>query len=472
MVRALSAKLLILLVRVWQEFHNFSTSRHHFGKTRDIEMPPRRRRPRPSVIKFDADRLCDAWDSIASLREPGFAWDGASYTVSWRSAPDERGLEQHYDALLPLLKEARTGFPSHLTLEAALLKLHERHGILLVEQRFASRAANLGAEQWRLMCKHVYSLVVSFASVQSEKVRELCGCIVIKDAISDAPSSELLTEDAPAISDVAAGAGPTVHHESEDEVVLCSWRCQCDACKNSPAYVDLVSECGSSPACLEVAMEDHLHEMDFAGAAADANYHEHVPEQADGLTQETMHDKQLDGPTQETMQDKHLDGSSHEKELDELLRVASPALGGQRKETDLARDSADANKRTRKRTKTQDPQAASKTGLKKPRLAATSPKKPRLAATGPKKRGRLAATSAGPKILDATHPVAVVSRRASHTRGAEAYIMVGKTYVGSLSAAQSPAYLEKVKAVADAIRVARVTTIEGARQELALARSC
>ena len=54
---------------------------------------------------------------------------------------------------------APSGFPSHKQLEATLLKLEASHkGLLKVNAGCCAKAASLGADQWRVMCKHVYEL--------------------------------------------------------------------------------------------------------------------------------------------------------------------------------------------------------------------------------------------------------------------------------------------------------------------------
>ena len=79
----------------------------------------------------DIDRLLSEWKELLILRDPGFMWDGASYEKSRRSqaAANVAGLVLHYPALLPLIKMAPSGFPSHKDLRSVFEKAQGQHNI-------------------------------------------------------------------------------------------------------------------------------------------------------------------------------------------------------------------------------------------------------------------------------------------------------------------------------------------------------
>ena len=194
------------------------------------------RRERPIVSRLDVERMVELWSPLARLKDPGFGFDGAAYTASHRSSPDVEGLAMHAEALQHLLREAPSAFPAHAAVVAIMLRLHSEHSILGsgLESRFTSRAANLAAEQWRLMCKHVYTLEVTKAAVEDKKVTALIDLVVIKTKNMSEPTS----------SCTATLAEPRSKTKTpvEDEVVLCSWVCQCRECLDDAPVIEISDE--------------------------------------------------------------------------------------------------------------------------------------------------------------------------------------------------------------------------------------
>ena len=168
-------------------------------------MPSPTRRPRPLTSTFDPDVLRWKWSGLAALRASGFSWDGSSYAGANSSkVGDDAGLALHYLALKPLVEVAPTGFPSHISLQITLEKLDQDHCVLKTEPRFAARAANIAAENWRTMCKHLYGMAIAGATPTDPKVAELVGLIKLRDA--EGSKQELQEADESSVPSLASGA--------------------------------------------------------------------------------------------------------------------------------------------------------------------------------------------------------------------------------------------------------------------------
>ena len=94
-------------------------------------MSPKCKRGRPQTVRFEAGALVEAWNPLATLRDPGFQWDGSDYPIGARHTPIDVGLlENHKPALLLLLQLAKTGYPSHGSVREALEMLQEKHQVI------------------------------------------------------------------------------------------------------------------------------------------------------------------------------------------------------------------------------------------------------------------------------------------------------------------------------------------------------
>ena len=113
---------------------------------------------RPSVSNFEAADLAAALFPLAGLRATGFRWDGSDYTALGRNhVPHQASLSQHAEALAIICGFAPSGFPAHATLRNTLLLLQNKHNVLgdhPAHRLF--REASVAAENWKIMCKHVY----------------------------------------------------------------------------------------------------------------------------------------------------------------------------------------------------------------------------------------------------------------------------------------------------------------------------
>ena len=115
------------------------------------------RAPRPLTSTFAPTALAQQLSDLAKLRHPGFEWDGSAYQASKRSdLGDTEGLARHIVPLSILLKMCSTGFPSHPNLRQALTILQARHHIFK-ECSNVFKVASNAADQWRLMCRHIYN---------------------------------------------------------------------------------------------------------------------------------------------------------------------------------------------------------------------------------------------------------------------------------------------------------------------------
>lgn len=191
----------------------------------------RARRPRPGTSTFNPDELAQLWDDLAGRRDPGFQWDGSSYGVSRGAAPDRDGLLRHLAPLRSLLTLAPSGFPSHPNLATALMRLDEKHsGLLRTSTRFTERAASLGADQWKVMCKHVYELQKRTPSDLCEPLTALVGLIALRppDAATEPAPSAAAIVAAPATRAVFGAAEAKAlfpdlgHSDSSDEAFVVS----------------------------------------------------------------------------------------------------------------------------------------------------------------------------------------------------------------------------------------------------------
>eukprot|EP00974_Lingulodinium_polyedra_P098660 9562551-Lingulodinium_polyedra.AAC.1 len=124
------------------------------------------RSPRPLTVSFAARELTEQWSSLAAMKSPGFFWDGSGYAAKSRSqAADRVGLERHAAALEPLLRMAPTGFPAIGSVRAALMELHKAWTVFPdVLDKHLWKASAEAADNWRIMCKHVYNLKRAGAS--------------------------------------------------------------------------------------------------------------------------------------------------------------------------------------------------------------------------------------------------------------------------------------------------------------------
>ena len=171
------------------------------------------RRPRPDTCSFKPGHLVKQWDDLASRRKPGFEWDGSSYGASRGGIPDRDGLVMHAAPLRELLAIAPTGFPSHPSLVATLTQLDEKYqGLLNTTKRFHEKAASLGADQWRIMCKHVYELAKDPPGDLCEKLQALVKQIKIKESMSASTSA--------ASSKMLAPAAETIPQSKEEALAL------------------------------------------------------------------------------------------------------------------------------------------------------------------------------------------------------------------------------------------------------------
>ena len=115
------------------------------------------RAPRPLVSHFYPQALVQDLTDLAKLKHPGFQWDGSGYQASKRSdLGDTEALAKHMVPLTILLKMCSTGFPSHPNLRQALTMLQAKHHIFK-ECSNVFKVASNAADQWRLMCRHIYN---------------------------------------------------------------------------------------------------------------------------------------------------------------------------------------------------------------------------------------------------------------------------------------------------------------------------
>jgi hypothetical protein len=119
------------------------------------------RRKRPQESPFNSADLTQKWTELATLRSPGFSWDGTGYMSSRSQAIDEESMLTYLEPMLKLLEVAPTGFPAHKSLLATFEALHSKHAILNCDSRFVLRVASMAADNWRVMAKHIYNAALA-----------------------------------------------------------------------------------------------------------------------------------------------------------------------------------------------------------------------------------------------------------------------------------------------------------------------
>ena len=103
--------------------------------------------------------MVEAWNPLATLRDPGFQWDGSDYPIGARHTPIDVGLlENHKPALVLLVQLAKTGYPSHGSVREALEMLQEKHQVIKGPKEAMFPKLNDAATRWRMMCKAIYTL--------------------------------------------------------------------------------------------------------------------------------------------------------------------------------------------------------------------------------------------------------------------------------------------------------------------------
>ena len=149
--------------------------------------PPRRKRPVES--HFVGKTLADKWDALASLRTVNFAWDGSGYMSSRTQNIDEMTMLPYAEPLKALLEVAPSGFPSHKCLMETFEELHNRYEVLSCDKRFVLRAATLAAENWKIMTKHLYNIALVDKKLNNEKLQELVKLIKLPDKEDSPPAA-------------------------------------------------------------------------------------------------------------------------------------------------------------------------------------------------------------------------------------------------------------------------------------------
>ena len=222
------------------------------------------RRPRPFIMSFDPVVLADHWAPLARLPDIGFNFDGTSYGSTTRGSPDEIGLDRHVLALQSLLSLCPSGFPSQISLQATFEMLQDQ-GLLWGSEVRANKKISLAAEQWRIMAKHVYNLALAGHRAASPRVQSLVALIKLRAESSSEsslarPAGEDATEpslvvdaDALPVGEVDDGVlvlssqqtllssprSPAAESRSPSSpsVELCSMFCQCPDCMKSRAVI-------------------------------------------------------------------------------------------------------------------------------------------------------------------------------------------------------------------------------------------
>ena len=122
---------------------------------------------------------------------------------------DEEGIQQHVQALTPFLRLAPSGFPALADVRTALMQLEQTHQIFAVDPAYLWRWSTDAADQWRLLCRHVYNRHRS-QHVSSPQVAALVdlinpGCVP--------PAASSPRTDAPGFAPPAASSpGPDAPH--------------------------------------------------------------------------------------------------------------------------------------------------------------------------------------------------------------------------------------------------------------------
>ena len=112
-------------------------------------------------MQFDDADMARNLSGLAALRRPGFSWQADTYLALGRSlSPHQESLALHADCLHVLLSTARTGFLSQGCLEKTLCRLHCDREIFGpgVPHHQLDRLCKKSADNWRILCKHVYEL--------------------------------------------------------------------------------------------------------------------------------------------------------------------------------------------------------------------------------------------------------------------------------------------------------------------------
>jgi hypothetical protein len=209
-----------------------------------------------------------AWLADAKLKDPGFMWDGSSYTKGRAGAADVQGLLAHSRPLTALLKLAPSGFPSHGLLRQALLELHTSERIFeRVGADNAWKVATEAADLWRVMCKHVYN--VSKSTNIPTSLVHLCGLIKHAETTRSHACPAAPGPSEPATPRGGATfpsfdeelADPEGNDEAEADVEIMEGETvDCDADAMDESDVELVSQFCMCPDCVKkrgpIAIED------------------------------------------------------------------------------------------------------------------------------------------------------------------------------------------------------------------------
>ena len=118
----------------------------------------KKRQPRPTTFHFHSPKLVEDWKPLAELKEPGFKWDGTSYGRGRQDTPNVTDLAKHTAALDALISMAPSGFPAHTDLRATFLALQETTPIMEGPDKYHFNIATDSADNWRVMCRHIYKL--------------------------------------------------------------------------------------------------------------------------------------------------------------------------------------------------------------------------------------------------------------------------------------------------------------------------
>ena len=117
-----------------------------------------KRQPRPKTFHFECANLVAHWQPLAELKAPGFKWDGSSYGRGRQDTPNVTDLAKHTAALDPLIDLAPSGFPAHTDLRGTFLALQETTPIMEGPDKYHFNIATDAADNWRVMCRHIYKL--------------------------------------------------------------------------------------------------------------------------------------------------------------------------------------------------------------------------------------------------------------------------------------------------------------------------
>ena len=174
------------------------------------------RAPRPATIKFNPSVLTKKWDSLGQRRNPGFDWDGSSYTsCGWSLSPDVSSLCSHKEGLALLIEVAATGFPSHPCLKTSLQQLHQKYNIFGQTARLEKLSCD-STDRWRIMCRRLYDLAKSGTAAPG--LESLITQIILPTTESRAESRAEVRAKIPeeGAGDEAGGVGPPQHLSAQD----------------------------------------------------------------------------------------------------------------------------------------------------------------------------------------------------------------------------------------------------------------